>query len=62
MNVLSPEYICNKIYSGVVLCLIKTTCKGCFVFISMRNTHTGNFDVFACSRDDVIGSNFCRYT
>jgi putative membrane protein (TIGR04086 family) len=25
----------------------------------MWNTHTGNFDVLACSRDDVIGSNFC---
>ena len=24
--------------------------------------YTGNFDVFACSRDDVIGSNFSRYT
>ena len=36
----------------------KITCKGRSVFISMRNTHTCNFDVSACGRDDVSGSNF----
>ena len=32
MNVLSPEYICNRIYSGVVLCLIKNYLQKLFCF------------------------------
>ena len=32
MNVLSPEYICNRIYSGVVLCLIKNYLQRLFCF------------------------------
>lgn len=40
----------------------KLLAKAVLFSSSMRNTHTGNFDVFACSRDDVVGSDFSRYT